>query len=80
MSRPPMRTWPLTRTPSIRSFMRLNTRSSVLLPQPLGPIRAVTCAGGYAQVDAGQGLEVAVKKIEGPGFDADLAHVSQTCR
>src|SRR3990172_1393153 len=43
---PPIRTVPVTRTPSTRSFMRLRQRSSVDLPQPDGPMYAVTrCYG-----------------------------------
>jgi hypothetical protein len=33
---------PCVRTLGMRSFMRLNERSSVLLPQPEGPMMAVT--------------------------------------
>ena len=33
-------------TPSMRSFMRLRQRSSVDLPQPEGPMKAVTRAPG----------------------------------
>src|SRR5262245_5593843 len=33
---------PVTRVPSIRSFMRLRVRRKVDLPQPDGPIRAIT--------------------------------------
>src|SRR5512135_210597 len=41
MSWPSNRSSPSIRQPEIRSFMRLKQRSSVLLPQPEGPIRAV---------------------------------------
>ena len=33
---------PSTRVPSIMSFMRLRHRKNVLLPQPEGPMNAVT--------------------------------------
>ena len=39
---PPSRISPLVRTVSTRSFMRLKQRSKVDLPQPLGPMKAVT--------------------------------------
>src|SRR5437899_120559 len=42
MSVPPIRILPATRTPSIRSFIRFRQRSSVDLPQPEGPMYAVT--------------------------------------
>ncbi len=38
----PSRMPPSMRTPSTRSFMRLKQRSNVDLPQPLGPMKAVT--------------------------------------
>ena len=41
MSWPSMLTSPSILTPSIRSFMRFRVRSSVDLPQPEGPIKAV---------------------------------------
>ena len=40
------RTLPSTRASGIRSFMRLKHRNSVLLPQPEGPIIAVTRLAG----------------------------------
>ena len=43
MSTPRIRIDPrATRVPSIRSFMRFRQRSSVDLPQPEGPMKAVT--------------------------------------
>ena len=42
MACPPMRTAPSMRTWSMRSFIRLKQRSRVDLPQPLGPMNAVT--------------------------------------
>src|SRR5438105_12582121 len=49
MSWPSKRTLPATRVPSIRSFMRLSTRRNVDLPQPEGPIRAVTERSGISR-------------------------------
>jgi len=40
---------PVTRTPAIRSFIRLNTRRSVDLPQPDGPMMAVIFLGAIAK-------------------------------
>ena len=37
-----MRTWPSTRVPAMMSFMRFSVRRNVLLPQPDGPMNAVT--------------------------------------
>src|ERR1700742_1933220 len=48
MSRPPKRTSPSTRAPGAVSCMRLRQRSSVDLPQPDGPMIAVTCPGSTA--------------------------------
>ena len=46
MSVEPIRMDPTIRTPSTRSFMRFRQRSSVVLPQPDGPMYAVTrCFG-----------------------------------
>src|ERR1043166_7413183 len=42
---PCMVTSPSRRESSVRSFMRLRQRSSVLLPQPLGPMKAVVRCG-----------------------------------
>ncbi len=39
---------PSIRTPSIRSFRRLMQRSSVDLPQPEGPMKAVICFSGIS--------------------------------
>src|SRR5262245_6694523 len=50
MLRSRKRTSPSTRTPATRSFMRLMQRSSVLLPQPDGPISAVMRRSGTANV------------------------------
>ena len=43
---PSKRMSPSIRTPSIRSFRRLMQRSSVDLPQPEGPMKAVICFSG----------------------------------
>src|SRR3954451_19986168 len=46
MGRPSKVTSPSMRAPGIRSFIRLKQRSSVVLPQPEGPIKAVIrCRG-----------------------------------
>src|SRR5437763_4821222 len=45
MSCPSRRTWPDTRALGTTSCMRLSERRNVDLPQPDGPIRAVTCLG-----------------------------------
>ncbi len=37
-----MRTWPSTRVAGMMSFIRLSVRRNVLLPQPDGPMKAVT--------------------------------------
>ena len=47
-SRSANRISPSVRTPGIMSFMRLNERSSVLLPQPEGPMIAVTLVFGIS--------------------------------
>ncbi len=39
---PSMSTLPSTRAPGMMSFMRLSVRRNVLLPQPDGPMKAVT--------------------------------------
>ena len=39
---------PVCRTPSMRSFMRLRLRRRVDLPQPDGPMNAVTCRSGMS--------------------------------
>src|SRR5690349_15506813 len=39
---------PVWRIPSTRSFMRLKLRRSVDLPQPDGPMKAVTCFSGIS--------------------------------
>jgi hypothetical protein len=42
MSSPSIRIWPSARWPGYRAYMRLSVRSRVDLPQPDGPISAVT--------------------------------------
>jgi hypothetical protein len=44
--------------------MRLKVRSSVLLPQPDGPMKAVTLLLGDVQVDALQRVELAVVEVQ----------------
>ncbi len=48
MSSPSNRRVPSIRAPGIRSFIRLKQRSSVLLPQPEGPISAVIWLRGIS--------------------------------
>ena len=62
--RRPSRMLPVVRTSSIRSFMRFRQRSKVDLPQPEGPIRAVTWWRGKSMRDVGQGLRLAVVETE----------------
>ncbi len=50
MSVPWKSTWPSTRAPGIRSFMRLKARSTVDLPQPEGPMMAVILRGMTSSV------------------------------
>ena len=45
MSAPSMSTFPSTRVPGMMSFIRLSVRRNVLLPQPDGPMNAVTTLG-----------------------------------
>jgi hypothetical protein len=44
--------------------MRLKVRSSVLLPQPDGPMKAVTLLLGDVEVDVLQRVEAAVVEVE----------------
>ena len=46
MSSPSSSTAPSTRAPGMTSCMRLSERSTVDLPQPDGPMKAVTLRGG----------------------------------
>jgi hypothetical protein len=50
MLRPSSSASPLARWPGYRSYMRFNTRSSVLLPQPDGPIMPVTLRSGRSRL------------------------------
>ncbi len=59
----------MVRTLSIRSFMRLRHRSSVDLPQPDGPMSAVTWWQGKSMRDVAEGLGGAVVEME--VLDAD---------
>ena len=45
MSSPSINTFPSTRVPAMMSFIRLSVRRNVLLPQPDGPMNAVTTFG-----------------------------------
>ncbi|SKT89458.1 Uncharacterised protein [Mycobacteroides abscessus subsp. abscessus] len=46
MSAPSSSTEPSTRAPGVTSCIRLRVRSTVDLPQPDGPMKAVTLRGG----------------------------------
>ena len=48
MSPPSIRISPVTRQPSMVSFMRLMQRRKVDLPQPDGPMKAVTLRSGMS--------------------------------
>ncbi len=48
---PSMSTWPSTRVPGMMSFIRLSVRRNVLLPQPDGPMKAVTTLGADLERD-----------------------------
>ena len=65
MSSPSSRTSPTARWPGYSAYMRLNTRSSVDLPQPEGPMNAVMAAIGQRQVDVLQRLDLAVDRNRG---------------
>ena len=45
MSAPSIETDPSTRVPGMMSFIRFSVRRNVLLPQPDGPMNAVTTFG-----------------------------------
>ena len=51
---------PSTRAPSMRSFIRLKQRSTVVLPQPDGPMNAVISCWRIVEVDVAHGPERAV--------------------
>ena len=61
MSSPSSRIVPVTRQPGIVSFMRLRQRRKVDLPQPDGPISAVTSFSVDVETDVVQRLLVAVE-------------------
>ena len=65
MSSPSSVILPVTRAPSMVSFMRLRQRRKVDLPQPDGPISAVTWFCADVEIDVEQRLLLAVE-------DADL--------
>ena len=65
MSRPSIQIEPrMIRELSMRSFIRLRQRSKVVLPQPDGPMKAVTARGGNLQVDLVQNLMMPVSEIK----------------
>src|SRR6187397_1293524 len=77
MSRPPMRTVPSTRTPGMTSFIRLSVRRKVLLPQPDGPMNAVTRVRLNPDRNVLQGPRCAVVEVHPLRFDlarADVGH------
>ena len=53
--------------------MRLSVRRNVDLPQPDGPMKAVTVRGSIVERDVFDGLELAVVDVEVVDFDA-LGH------
>ena len=57
-------TSPSARAPGISSCMRLMQRTSVDLPQPDGPIIAVTSLGANVEVDALDRVAVAVVGVQ----------------
>ncbi len=59
MSDPSILTEPSTRVPEMMSFMRLSVRRNVLLPQPDGPMNAVTT---FARIS----IEISVSACFGP--------------
>ena len=61
------------RAPSMRSFMRLMQRNKVVLPQPDGPMKAVTARRRYFKTDIEQDLMAAVVKVDVLNVDRDLA-------
>jgi hypothetical protein len=69
ISVPLSRMLPVTRAPSTRSFIRLRQRRKVDLPQPDGPIRAVTCRRGKAMLRLCRASELAIIEVEIFHFD-----------
>ena len=65
---------PSTRAPGITSCMRLSVRSKVDLPQPDGPMNAVTLRGCNGQRHVVHGVERAVVDVDVLEVDA-LGHV-----
>ena len=63
------RSCPSTAAVGIVSFIRLMQRRKVDLPQPEGPIRAVTCACRDVEVDV-------VQRLLGAVIDVDVAGAS----
>ena len=60
--------------------MRLSTRSSVDLPQPDGPMKAVTLSVVERQADVLQRLGVAVEEIEVRGIEMLLGQTAPSRR
>ena len=58
MSSPSSRTLPSTRAPGITSCIRLRVRSTVDLPQPDGPMNAVTLRGSIVIETSSTALNV----------------------
>ena len=73
MSLPRKWTWPLKRNPRTRSFMRFRQRSTVLLPQPEGPMNAVICALLDGDLRVAHGLESAVIQLLDVAVDDGVA-------
>ena len=66
---------PVSRVPSIRSFMRFSVRRNVDLPQPDGPISAVTWRSGNVMLMSFKRMEVAVVEVDVFGL-----HLRRICR
>ena len=64
MSSPSSSILPVTRQIGIVSFMRLMQRRKVDLPQPEGPMRAVTCVLADVEIDIEQRLLLAVEDVD----------------
>ena len=77
MDWPSSSTSPEMRMPRMESFIRLNTRTRVDLPQPDGPMMAVMAFGLIAQRHADQRLEFAVPEIQ--GFCFQFMHCEASC-
>ena len=69
MSAPSISTRPSTRAPGMMSFIRFSVRRNVLLPQPDGPMNAVTTIGLNPDRDVLQGPRLAVVEVHPLRFD-----------